>query len=152
MVSAPISTSDLPLNSYVVLGLATCYLLQDGETTEVKVVEPLPSAYLETVVQGIATSYAMLWNTTLEQALAQPLAGLSADEQLTVQPCDDFEERLQAAARSYVSRPSAQTLIAAGTPFRDLNYSTEKKRILNPKNRVSKSDNVKQHKHTHKVL
>jgi hypothetical protein len=39
-----------------------------------------------------------------------------------------------------------------GTTKTDLNYSTERKRVLNAARVVTKDDNVKQHSHTHKVL
>ncbi len=153
MVYAPAEAPqiDLPSDSYLVLGVATCYLRHDGETIELQIIEPIPSAYLETVLNGIATSYSILWSTTLAEALADPTASLSADLS-TAQPCEDFVERAQAAARSYIHRPTAKTLLPPDAPFTEVNYSTDKKRILNPKNKVSKSDNVKQHQYTHKVL
>jgi hypothetical protein len=150
--SVQLTTPDLLADSYVVLGLATCYLLQDGETIEVKIVEPIPSAYLETILKGIATSYSMVWSTTLEQALTKNFPPISAAEGQASQPCGDFEERLYAAARSFINRPQAKALIPSDHPFVELNYSTEKKRILNTRNKVSRSDNVKQHQHTHKIL
>lgn len=143
---------ELSENSYVVLGLATCFLRLDGETTEIQVVEPVPSAYLETVLKGIATAYSVLWSTTLAEAMANPTVGLMVDQQPTPQPCEDFAERLEATARSYIHRPQATQLIPPGEPFTGINYSVEQKRVLNTKNKISKSDNVKQHKYTHQVL
>ena len=46
----------------------------------------------------------------------------------------------------YVNRPSATELLKPETTFSELNFSLDSKRILNPKNKVSKSDNVKQHR------
>lgn len=154
MAYAPAQSTpnDLASDDYVVLGLATCFLRQDGETTEIQVVEPIPSAYLETVLKGITTSYSVLWNTTLAAAMASPTAGLTPEQQAKAQPCEDFPVRLEAAARSYINRPQSRQLIPAGVPFTEVNYSIEKKRVLNTKNKISKSDNVKQHKYTHQVL
>jgi hypothetical protein len=59
---------------------------------------------------------------------------------------------LLAAARTYQSRPEAANLVPLGTVHRELNYSIEKKRVLNSQRKISKNDNVKQHKYTHEVL
>ena len=122
-----------PPDSYVVLGLATCYLRQDGETTELQIIEPVPSAYLETLLTGVATSYSALYATTLAQALDHPKTGLAAGTTNVVHLCEDYTERLQATARSYVNRPSATELLKPETTFSELNFSLDSKRILNPK-------------------
>ncbi|MFM7471452.1 MAG: hypothetical protein LVS60_18055 [Nodosilinea sp. LVE1205-7] len=146
------SIAGLSPDSYVLIGLATCYLRQEGEVEAVYVLEPIPSAYLSSLLQGIPTSYRQVWGTTLGQALAAPLTDFSVPGHSPLQHCADFEERLTAAARTYQSRPEATALIPAGTSRDDLNYSTERKRILNAKNKVSRADNVKQHKYTHEVV
>ncbi len=148
--TAPTVPADtLPADSYVVVGLATCYLRQEGETVELKVLEPIPSAYLHSVLQGVPTSYSVICGTTLAQALALDMPEITA---APAQPCADFEERLQATARTYQSQPEAVNLVPVGTLHRELNYSTEKKRVLNSQRKISKNDNVKQHKYTHEVL
>jgi hypothetical protein len=152
MIQAPNSDSDLAPDSYVLLGLATCYLRKEGETEELHVIEPVPSAYLEVLLQGTATSYRKVWGTTLAQALAMDASTVTVEPQGDAYRCADFDQRVLAAARTYQSRPQATLAIPTGTTRTDLNYSTEKKRILNPKNKVSKTDNVKQHKYTHEVL
>ncbi|NJL47811.1 MAG: hypothetical protein HC929_10440 [Leptolyngbyaceae cyanobacterium SM2_5_2] len=155
MTQAPASACapDLAPDSYVLLGLATCYWRQEGETVAVAVVEPVPSAYLETLLQGISTAYRQIWGTTLAQALALDPALVEASEMPSpAQRCADFEERVFAAARTYQNRPATAQLVPVGTVRTDLNYSTEKPRILNPKNKVSRSENVKQHKYTHEML
>lgn len=147
---------DLAADSYVVIGLATCYLRDEDEIKETTVIEPVPSAYLEAVFKGVPTSYRSLHATTLG-ALLQ---GAEDDESVTLPAaapaaaclCSNFTERLLAAARTYRSRPEAQAYVPAGSSRSDTNYSTEKKRILNLKTVVSPEDNVKQHEYTHKVL
>ena len=146
------AATDLAPDSYVLMGLATCYLRQEGETLEVSVVEPIPSAYLETLLQGTPTAYRQIWGMTLTAALAFDPKSLTVPGESVPQRCADFEERVLATARTYHSRPTATELIPVGTTRTDLNYSTAQKRILNPKNKVSKADNVKQHKYTHEVL
>ncbi|MBU6229386.1 MAG: hypothetical protein KGQ93_06805 [Cyanobacteria bacterium REEB459] len=146
------STPALSPDSYVLLGLATCYLRQEAEVDAVYVLEPIPSAYLHSLLQGIPTSYRQVWATTVNQALTASLADFSVPDHSPLQRCTDFEERLMAAARTYQSRPEATALIPAGTSRSDLNYSTERKRILNAKNKVSRADNVKQHRYTHEVV
>ena len=68
---------------------------------------------------------------------------------LTYSPIGD---RAFSATRTYKSPPEAQVLIPLGKTFDDLNYSLERKRVLNSRNIVTSEDNVKQHSHTHKVL
>ncbi|MEO1068548.1 MAG: hypothetical protein AAFW95_05430 [Cyanobacteria bacterium J06638_6] len=143
------SANNLPGDSYLVVGLATCYLRHEGETIELQILEPIPSAYLQSVLQGVPTSYSAICGTTVAQALALDLPEIAADP---AQPCADFEERVQAAARTFQSRPETVDLVPTGTLHRDLNYSTEKKRVLNSQRKISKNDNVKQHKYTHEVL
>jgi len=152
MVQANPQTVSLPADSYVALGLATCYRQQDGETEEIQVFEPVPSAYLEAVFKGVATSYSAICGTTLGQALALDVSGFSTDKVAVAQPCLDFEERLLAAARTYQTRPQAINLLPLGTLRDDINFSVEKKRVLNGQRKVSLADNVKQHKYTHEVL
>jgi len=151
-VAPTVHATEIPLDSYVILGLATCYLRQEGETEAVYVLEPIPSAYLNSLLQGVATSYRRIWATTLGEALAADPASFALADHSPVQRCTDFEERLQATARTYQSRPEATATIPLGTSRDIPNYSTEKKRILNAKNKVSRTDNVKQHKYTHEVL
>ncbi|MEB3290843.1 MAG: hypothetical protein VKI82_13075 [Leptolyngbya sp.] len=151
-VMSSVPSTDLAPDSYVLMGVATCYLRQEGETLAVDVVEPIPSAYLETLVQGTPTAYYQVWGTTLAAALDLDVATLTPKGDTPIHRCADFEARVIAATRTYQSRPQATTIIPVGTHRQDLNYSTAHKRILNPKNRVSKADNVKQHKYTHEVL
>jgi len=65
---------------------------------------------------------------------------------------DEFPLRLFSAARTYKRREAAQNLIPLGATKMDLNYSIERKRVLNAARVVTKDDNIKQHSHTHKVL
>lgn len=142
---------ELSAAAYVAFGVATCFRRQEGELETLKVLEPIPSAYLETLLQGIPTSYEMVKATTLGELLdSDALMGqIGIDD---VRLCENFSDRAIAAARTYQGRPSTQTLLAIGTQQTHLNYSTEKKRVLNVKNVVKTSDNVRQHAHTHKKL
>lgn len=144
--------SDLNTEDYVLLGLATCFIKQDGEVFEVKVVEPVPSAALEAILKGIATSYDRLTATTVGAILPGAEPQLPADFPAEAQFCDDFADRTLAAARTYKSRPEAMTHVPLGTTRTDLNYSTERKRVLNSDRIVKTEDNVKQHAYTHQML
>jgi len=143
---------DVNADSYVILGLATCFLKGDGEVSEVDIVEPIPSAALEAILKGIPTSYKVACATTLGELLPGETAKLPAEFSETVQLCDDFVERTIATARTYQKRPEACQHIAVGTAYKDLNYSLERKRVLNSERIVSTEDNIKQHKYTHEVL
>ncbi|GAB4476394.1 MAG: hypothetical protein OHK0037_38010 [Elainellaceae cyanobacterium] len=143
---------DLIADDYLVVGLATCFLKEDGEVHTVTIAEPIPSAALEAIAKGIPTSYTQAVATTLGTVLAgeepQLPAGFPADTQF----CDEFATRAIAAARTYKVRPVAQSLIPLGTVRSDFNHSTERKRVLNSDRLVKAEDNVKQHAYTHQVL
>jgi hypothetical protein len=149
---AALNAPDLSTDDYVVVGLATCFLKQEGEVLEVKVAEPIPSAALESLVTGIATSYEWAIATTLGHILADSAPQLPEPFAAGTQPCEEFVDRAIAAARTYKARPTAQSYIPIGTTKTDFNYSTERKRVLNAKRSIRKEDNVKQHEYTHKVL
>ncbi|WP_414526575.1 hypothetical protein [Nodularia chucula] len=143
---------DLAADDYIVIGLSTCFIKEDGEVYQVEVVEPIPSAALEALYKGIPTSYKLACATTLGSVLDgdKPLLPQGFPE--SAQFAEEFAPRVFAAARTYKRRQTATTLIPLGTTYTDFNYSTERKRVLNATRVVNKEDNVKQHSHTHKVL
>ncbi|MDJ0569187.1 MAG: hypothetical protein QNJ53_09065 [Pleurocapsa sp. MO_192.B19] len=146
--------SDLSPEDYCVLGLATCFVREDGEIHQLKVLEPIPSAALEAILKGIPTSYELACSKTLGEIFSEDTVNippeLTTDTEVSF--CDRFAERVAAATRTYKSRPEAKEHIPLGTIKQDFNYSLERKRVLNASNVVSTEDNVKQHSHTHKVL
>ncbi len=143
---------DLAADDYIVIGLATCFIKEDGEVHEVDVIEPIPSASLESLFKGIPTSYKTVVATTLGSVLDGETARKPAELDNAAQIVNDFSERAFAAARTYKRKQEAQSLIPLGETYSDFKYSTEKKRVLNAQRVVNKDDNVKQHSHTHKVL
>lgn len=146
------SAPDLTTDDYIVLGLATCFLKSEGEILQVDVMEPIPSATLETVMQGIPTSYKMAFGTTLGEVLDGENPQKPAIFPESARFGDEFVSRAYAAARTYKRKETAKSLIALGTTHTDFNYSLERKRFLNSVRVVTNEDNVKQHSHTHKVL
>lgn len=147
-----ISNTDISTTDYVVLGLATCFVKEDGEVHQVSVVEPIPSAALEAILKGIPTSYQQAWAMTLGEVIDGETLTLPSEFPAEAQFSEEFIYRAIAAARTYKSRPQAQAHIPLGTSRTDFNYSIERKRVLNMARVVSTEDNVKQHSHTHKVL
>ncbi|MEM6426396.1 MAG: hypothetical protein AAGF66_02035 [Cyanobacteria bacterium P01_H01_bin.119] len=143
---------DLMADAYVVVGLATCFVRADGEISPVTVAEPVPSAYLEALFKGVPTAYQSLHGLTLEQVVSGDSPRRFADMAEAADFCPDFVSRAFAAARTYQSRPVAKSLVPPGTCTSEVNYSTERKRILNADHIVRVEDNVKQHEYTHKVL
>lgn len=143
---------DLAADDYIVVGLATCFVKQDGKLQPVQLLEPIPSAALEAIIKGIPTSYEMAIATKLGDVFDGQTVRIPQSFTDSTQVCDDFAERVVATARSYKSRPAAQAHLATGQTKSDFNYSTERKRTLNSERIVSNEDNVKQHSHTHKVL
>lgn len=143
---------DLTADDYIVIGLATCFVKEDGEVHQIEVIEPIPSAAIEAVMKGIPTSYKLAWATTLGSVLDGDTLSAPTIFPESAQFADEFVPRLFAAARTYKRREITQSLIPLGTSYTELNYSTERKRVLNAARVVTKEDNVKQHSHTHKVL
>ena len=145
-------SSDITNNDYCIFGLATCFLKNDGEFNEVQIIEPIPSSALEILLKGIPTSYKFI--------CAMPIGNIATDEELIktihfpeeAKFCDLFLERTIAAARTYKRNPHACSQISLGSTKEDLNFSLEKKRVLNTVHSVTAEDNVKQHSHTHATL
>ncbi|ERT08298.1 hypothetical protein M595_1690 [Lyngbya aestuarii BL J] len=143
---------DISTDDYVIIGLATCFLKEEGEVHQVEIIEPIPSAALEAILKGIPTSYQKACATTIGAVLTGDTVQIPPEFPPEVQLADEFKERLISATRTYKSRPNAQSHIALGTVFQEFNYSLERKRILNSERIVSAEDNVKQHSYTHQVL
>jgi hypothetical protein len=146
------NTPDVAAEDYVVLGLAHCFIKEDGEVHPVRVVEPIPSAALEAIVKGIPTSYEAALATTMGAVWSGNEPQLPSSFPANAQFCDDFAFRATAAARTYKTRAIAQSHIPAGTTKADFNFSTERKRVLNSERIVKTEDNVKQHAYTHQNL
>jgi len=145
---------DVSPEDYLVVGLANCFIKEDGEVYPVQVIEPIPSAALEALLKGIPTSYEMALGTQLGRVLIQETPKKPGEFPETAQFCDEFGERAIAAVRSYKvpSHEPVKAEIPLGTCRQDFNFSTERKRVLNTTNVVRAEDNVKQHEYTHKVL
>ncbi|MBD2501355.1 hypothetical protein [Anabaena azotica] len=143
---------DLNADDYILIGLATCFIKEDGEVHQVDVIEPIPSASLEALLKGIPTSYKYACATNLGSVVNQDEPILPTGFPSSAQFADEFVPRVYAAARTYKRRESAKSLIPLGTTYTDFKYSLDRKRVLNASRVVTKDDNVKQHSHTHKVL
>jgi hypothetical protein len=151
-IAAFATAKDVTADAYIVLGLANCFLKQEGKLQPVQLIEPIPSAALEAIVKGIPTSYEMAIATTVGAVVEGDNLKVPPEFPAATQFCDDFADRAIATARSYATRPVAQTHIPLGSVRQDFNYSTERKRVLNSERIVSTDDNVKQHAYTHQVL
>lgn len=147
-----LNAPDLSADDYIVIGLATCFVKEDGEIHSIEIIEPIPSASLETLMKGTPTSYKLAYATTLGAVLDGNTLQIPSGFPQSAQFGDDFVARAIAAARTYKRRESAQSIIPLGTTYTEFKYSTDRKRVLNATRIVNKEDNVKQHSHTHKVL
>lgn len=151
-MSSKLTELGISQEDYCVFGLATCFMREEGEIKEIKVIEPIPSAALEALFKEIPTSYQLATATTIGQVIRGDTLQKPSEFPAESQFCDDFIDRTLAATRTYKSKPSSQEYIKLGTSKNDFNYSLERKRILNSVHQVSDDDNVKQHSYTHKVL
>lgn len=143
----------LDANNYIALGLAKVFMMNEGSPTAKYLVEPLTAGTLETLQLGVPTSYCRVLATTCGQ-LFDDLAAPSKirSESLTkliegfegVQICESMIERAAAAARTFRRRPEATTFIAIDNTSEELNFNTDRKRILDMQYEPSFDDNVKQ--------
>ncbi|MGB3614236.1 MAG: hypothetical protein WBA10_10615 [Elainellaceae cyanobacterium] len=138
--------------NYVVLGLAHCFIRDEGDVHDVEIIEPIPSAALEALLKGTPTSYDKAYGARLGEVLNQGEFSVPSVFPSSAQLCDDFATRALAAARTYQTNESAQAHIPVGTLYEGFTFSTERKRILNSERIIKTEDNVKQHEYTHKVL
>jgi len=143
--------SDLQADDYLALGVAACFRREESELLPIQVLEPIPSAYLESVFQGVPTSYQCVLGATVDAVLSETDAAKIAGMP-EVRFCENFRDRVAAAARTFKSHPEAQSLVPVGETRTDINHSTEKKRVLNLVNVVKAEDNIRQHEYTHRTL
>lgn len=143
---------DITADDYCVFGLATCFVRGEDEVLEVQVIEPVPSAALEAILQGIPTSYQLVCARPLGEVVGTEALQVPAEFPKNARFAADFAERAIAAARTFKRYPQAQSRLPLGTSSDRLNYSLERKRILNADRVVTADDNVKQHDYTHQVL
>lgn len=151
-MSSRLTELGISQEDYCVFGLATCFIRDEGEIKEIKVIEPIPSAALEALFKKIPTSYQLAIATTIGQVILENTIQKPSEFPDDSQFCDDFVDRTFAATRTYKSKPSAQEYLKLGASKSDFNYSLERKRVLNSVHKVSDDDNVKQHPNTHKIL
>lgn len=140
-----LSADEVLDDAYVVLGVACCFKMnEDCKLDELLIVEPLPSSALETIALGVETSYkrimAVRFGDVQQGSLPEQLVDGEA-----ISLCEQFHIRLRAAARTYRGRDEARRTVALGQVSTDLNFSVERKRVLNDNYRPSFDDNVKQH-------
>lgn len=147
-----LNQSGVSSDDYCILGLATCFVQEDGQIQEVEVIEPIPSAYWETMLRGVETSYKFACAKTVGEILVNDSLQKPDEFPSQSQFCHNFTEMMLAATRTYKTKIEAQTHLALGDKKTDFNYSLSRKRILNNIKTVSDDDNVKQHPNTHKIL
>lgn len=143
---------DITADRYILLGLSTCFVREEGETKPIQILEPIPSAALEALMKGIPTSFQLAYATTFGAVFDGDRVTIPSVFPDGVQLCDEFAFRAIAATRTYHARPEAQSHIPLGSTYEQFNYSLDRKRVLNSERMVTAEDNVKQHSHTHKVL
>ena len=142
----------MPDLDFVVLGLAHCFVRdEERQLQPVQVVETIPSAAFLTLLQKIPSSYSQLVACEMSQVLADD-GTVTLPEEFPPEAtlAQDFNERLQAAARTFQHHPEARVWNIGQADSRQV--STHNKRVLNAQNNVADNDNVKQHPLTHTTL
>ena len=147
-----LDTPDLTNNDYCIFGLATCFLKNDGKFDEIKIIEPIPSSALEIILKGIPTSYEFICAITIGEIIIDAKLTKTVHFPEEAKFCDLFIDRTVASARTYKRNPNICSKISLGSTKKNLNFSLEKKRVLNTMVTVSAEDNVKQHSHTNDIF
>ncbi len=146
------NATDVSLEDYVPVGVATCFVKEDGDVNEITVLEPIPTSALDILLAGVTTSYQKAYGVKLGDILDGETVKRSPLFPEDAMFCQDFAFRAISAARTFQRKPELCKLIPVGMTYEGFNFSTERKRVLNAKKMVSADDNVKQHAYTHQVL
>ncbi|MEN9205947.1 MAG: hypothetical protein Q6K99_05670 [Thermostichales cyanobacterium BF4_bins_65] len=154
-----LAANEVQAEEYVVLGLATCYQRDpEGRLQPLQVIEPIPAAELDAIVsQARSTSYSLLYALSYGELVRGDQVQVPGVFPMGAVLGSSFLTRVQAAARSYRTKPNYRHLplhtscTPEAGPF-PLHYHPEPKRILGETGKVSDADNVKQHPHTHRQL
>ncbi len=144
--------SDVSPSDYVPIGVATCFVKEDGEVKQISVLEPIPTSALEILIAGVATSYQRAYGMTIADVIEGDQEKRSPALPIDAVFCENFVFRAISAARTFQRKPDLCQSVPVGTVYDRFNYSTERKRVLNAQNVVKTDDNVKQHAYTHQVL
>ncbi|NJM57868.1 MAG: hypothetical protein HC857_11155 [Synechococcales cyanobacterium RU_4_20] len=150
--STTIDNTDVSPSDYVPIGVATCFVKEDGEVKQITVLEPIPTSALEILIAGVATSYQRAYGMTIGEIIDGTEGKRSPAFPIDAIFCENFAFRAISAARTFQRKPELCQSIPVGTVYDRFNYSTERKRVLNAQNVVKTDDNVKQHAYTHQVL
>lgn len=153
----PAGGAGAPLTSqnYIALGMAKVFTMQEGGSpAPLYLVEPLTAGTLETLQLGVPTSYIRVLASTcgavFDDAQNPTDIDVASLQKLTdgfegYQICEDFIERATAAARTFRRRPEAAMFLQVDQTSEELNFNTERKRIMDLHYEPSFDDNVKQH-------
>lgn len=160
MTAAELQANEVQGLEYVVVGVAACFQRDDeGRLAPVLVVEPIPAADLDCLAREVrSTSYSLIYAATYAEFVqdGQPCVPVDVFPAEAV-PGSNFVQRIQAAARTYRTKPEFRhlslhdTCTAEAGVFK-LNFNPEPRRVINAVVEVGEADNVKQHAHTHATL
>jgi len=130
----------------VAVGLAHCFRELDEKLVDYFVIEPIPSASVESMYNGAATSYKCIVGSTLGEVLKQEV-GLLPEELRGGVFAQNFDFRAKAASRTWKKSYAQENLLQLapiGVVKKDFNFSLEEKRILGVIFEVKDEDNIKQ--------
>lgn len=133
-------------SDYVAVGLAHCFREVDEKLVDYLIIEPIPSASVESMFKGAATSYKCIVGSTLGEVLRQDV-GLLPEELRGGVFAQNFDYRTKAAARTWKKQYAQENLLQLapiGVVKKDFNFSLEEKRILGVVFEVKDEDNIKQ--------
>lgn len=133
-------------SDYVAVGLAHCFREVNEKLVDYFVIEPIPSASVESMFKGAATSYKCIVGSILGEVLQQDV-GLLPEELRGGVFAQNFDYRTKAAARTWKKQYAQENLLQLapiGVVKKDFNFSLEEKRILGVVFEVKDEDNIKQ--------
>lgn len=133
-------------SDFVAIGLAHCFQELNGKLVNYFIIEPIPSASVESMYNGAATSYKCIVGSTLGEVLKQDVELLPEELRGGVF-AQNFDYRAKAASRTWKKTYAQENLLQLapiGVVKKDFNFSLEEKRILGVVYEVKDEDNIKQ--------
>ena len=114
-MTSQLNETGITADDYCLFGLATCFVREEGETKEVDIIEPIPSAALEALLKGVPTSYKLAVAKNVGDIIDGDKLQKPTEFPPQSQFSENFIERTFAATRTYKNKPSAKEYISVGS-------------------------------------
>ena len=93
-MTSKLNQAEITADDYCIFGLATCFIREEGETKEIKIIEPIPSAALEALLKGVPTSYQLAVAKSVGEVLAGDKLEKPSEFPVESQFSENFVEKM----------------------------------------------------------